>query len=301
MPSGVEITSTTHAAFLPELWASDTQKAMEFKQVLAALVDTRFEREIKTMGRILSIQRYSNIAVQSKVEGLANEIQFNAVQQDRQRITIDTYQYVAVLLNAVVQAQSKYNDRAALTDKMAYALVRGMEVNIANVAQTFTQTVGAYGSDATDADLRKAWQFLADAGFYDNASWVFSPGMAQSIFGIDRFVSKDFQDDTPAVQTAKLPTMYNHPAYVSNLLRSPSAGAHDNMLIHKSAIILLRQVAPSFKEQYRIEWNADALLAYQLYAVAKAQIPKETPIDNNGSSPGTELVGDQAGVLIKGL
>lgn len=279
---GNEITSTTHAAFLPELWSSDVQKAMEFKQVLAALVDTRFEKDVKGVGRIVSVQRYSNIQNQTKTEGIGNEISFTAITQGRQRITVDTYEYVAVLLNAVVQAQSKYNDRANLTDRMAYSLVRGMEVKIANIFQTFTQSVGTYGQDFTDPIVRSAWQLHADKGFYDDSVWCFSPGAAQSLFGIDRFVSRDFVRQS-AVETAKLPNLYNHPAYVSNLLRSPAAGQHDSALFHRSAIILLRQVQPTFKEQYRIEWNADALLAYQLYAVAKAELVAETPLANQGA------------------
>ncbi len=299
-PGGVEITSTVHAAFLPEVWASDTQDAIMFKEVLGKLVNTDYEVEVASMGRILHIPHRSNLAVQTKTEGLNNAIDFNAVTQTHQDITISTYEYSAVLLNAVVQVQSKYEDRRALAERMGYALMRGMEVAIANLFQNFSQSVGAYGGDTSDADIRRAWQYLADAGFYDGASWVFSPGAAQSIFGVDRYVSKDFQTQEPAIVTAKLPTMYGHPAYVCNLLRSPSSGAHDNALLHRSSVILVRQVKPTAKEQYRIEWNADALLIYDLYAVAEAEQPTETPLSQSGGAPATEVLSDQGAVLIRG-
>lgn len=298
----LEITSTTHAAFLPEVWSDDTQDAIEFKEVLTALVNTSFEDEM-SVGRILHIPHRSNMFTQTKTEGITSTIVFNTITQTNQDITVSTYEYAACLLNAVVQAQSKYNDRAALAGKMGYALVRGMEVTVANLFQNLSQVVGTYGGDTDDSVLRRAWQYLADGGFYDDASWVFSPGAAQSIFGQDRFVSRDFQSaDKKAIETAKLPNLYSYPAYVSNLLRSPASGQHDNALIHKTAEILIRQVKPTPKTQYRIEYNADAMLMFDLYAAAEAEQPSETPTNASGGagSSEAEALGDSGGVFIKG-
>ncbi len=300
----LEITSTTHAAFLPEVWADDTQDAIEFKEVLSALVNTSYENEM-SMGRILHIPHRSNMATQTKTEGIANTIVFNVITQTNQDITVSTYEYAACLLNAVVQAQSKYNDRAALSGKMGYALMRGMEVTIAALFQNHSQVTGAYGNDIDDSTVRRSWQYLADAGFYEDASWVFSPGAAQGLFGQDRFSNRDYQGGagaSPAIERAKLPQLYNHPAFVSNLLRSPASGQHDNALIHKSANILIRQVKPTPKTQYRIEYNADAMLMFDLYAAAEAEQPSETPTTASGGagSSEAEALGDSGAVLIKG-
>jgi hypothetical protein len=300
--TSAEITSTTHAAFIPEIWAEDTRDAIEFAEVLSKLVDTRHEAEM-SIGRILHIPHRSNLVTQTKTEGISNTIVFNAVTQTNQDITVSTYEYAAVLLNAVVQAQSKYADRAALSRKMGYALVRGMELSISNLFQNFTRAVGVYGADTDDAVLREAWQIMADLGYYEDANWVFSPGAAQSLFGQERIVSKDFvSTERTAIETAKLPTLFSFPAYVSNLLRSPSSGAHDNALIRKDAIILIRQVKPTPKAQYRIEYNADALLMFDLYGVAEAEVPVEAPpSDYSGpQSSATEVLGGNGAVLIRG-
>jgi hypothetical protein len=299
----LEITSTTHAAFLPEVWADDTQDAIEFKEVLSKLVNTSFENEM-SVGRILHIPHRSNMATQTKTEGIGNTIVFNTITQTNQDITVSTYEYAACLLNAVVQAQSKYNDRAALSGKMGYALVRGMEVSLAALPASFSQVVGAYGGDIDDSVLRRAWQYLADAGFYDDATWAFSPGAAQSLFGQDRMTSRDFQSGSKsAIETATLPNLYSFPAVVSNLLKSPASGQHDNALFTRSAVILIRQVKPTPKTQYRIEYNADAMLMFDLYAVAEAEQPTETPTVASGGASSSELeaLGDSGAVLIKGM
>lgn len=299
----LEITSTTHAAFLPDVWSDDTQDAIEFNEVLSKLVNTSFEDEM-SVGRVLHIPHRSNMATQTKTEGISNTVVFNVITQTNQDVTISTYEYAACLLNAVVQAQSKYNDRAALSGKMGYALVRGMEVSLAALPQNFSQITGTYGNDTDDSVLRRSWQYLADAGFYDDASWVFSPGAAQSLFGQDRIASKDFSASTAsAIQTAKLPSLYSHPAYVSNLLRSPATSQHDNALFHRSAVIMIRQVKPTPKTQFRIEYNADAMLLFDLYAVAEAEQPTETPTTASAGAGSSELeaLGDSGAVLIKGL
>jgi hypothetical protein len=298
----LEITSTTHAAFLPDVWADDTQDAIEFKEVLSKLCNTSYESQM-SVGRILHIPHYSNSAAQSKTEGITNTIKYQANTQTNQDITVDTYQYAAFLLNAVVQAQSKYDDRAALSGKAGYALMRGMEVNIAALFDTFSQTVGTLGGDIDDSVLRRAWQYLADAGYYEDCAWAFSPGAAQSLFAQDRVSSKDFAaSGKSAFETALLPNLYSHPAYVSNLLEVPASGQHENALFHKSALILIRQVKPTVKSQYRIEYNADAMLVYDLYTVAESQQPTEAPIDDGSGdgSSGLEVLSDLHSVFIKG-
>jgi len=157
--------------------------------------------------------------------------------------------------------------------------------------------------DIDDSVLRRAWQYLADAGYYDNCSWAFSPGAAQSLFAQDRVSSKDFAaSGKSAFETAVLPNLYSYPAYVSNLLFSPASGQHANALFHKSALILIRQVKPTVKSQFRIEYNADAMLVFDLYTVVESEQPTEAPIDDSAGagSSGLEVLSDLHSVFIKG-
>lgn len=304
----LEITSTTHAAFLPEVWSDDTQDAVEFKEVLSKLVNSDHESEMR-MGRILHIPHRSNMATQTKTEGISNTVVFNVITQTNQDVTVSTYEYAACLLNAVVQAQSKYNDRKALADKMGYALVRGMEVSIAALFQNFSQAVGTYGGSTDDSVVRSAWRQLADAGFVEDTSdvvpdcaFVFSPGAEETLFGQDRYVSREFQSGKSAIESARLPSLYGIPTHRSNLLRSPAAGQHDNAVFDRSAVILIRQVKPTTKAQYRIEYNADAFLIFDLYAVAEAEQPDEAPTTASGGagSSESEALSDTGAVLIRG-
>ena len=263
---------------------------MQFAEIISKLVNTKFESDL-SVGRILHIPHRSNLTTQTKTEGVANTIVFEAITQTNQDITVSTYQYSAVLLNAVVQAQSAYNDRQALANAMGYSLMRGIEVNLSALFASFSQIVGTLGASIDLALLLRAWQYLADGGFASDASWILSPAMASDIFSTDKLTSKDFVT-TPAIERAQLPSILSFPAYVSNLLTSPATGQREAALLHRTAVILIRQVEPTPKTAYLMRYNADGLLMFDLYASAEAEQPAE--------APGSESLSDTGAVLIRG-
>ncbi len=297
-----EMTSTTHEDFLPTVWANDTRKAIQYAEVLPKLTNTQYEADL-TIGRVLNIPLRANYNTQTKTEGLSgahgNDVNFqsmagNSAGANFQAITVSTFEYAAALLNAVVDAQSKYDERKNITEGLGYALMRGVEVTIAALFQSFSQITGTLGADPDDAVLRRSWQHLAAAGVYDDASWVFGPGAVAALFGNNKFTSKAFVDGASVIENATLPRLYNYSAYASNLLRVPATGQQDRALFHREAIILLRQVKPQFREQYDIRKLSDGIVAYNLYTADEANWSRETPA---GDSNVTKV--DVGGVLIR--
>mgnify|MGYP001574534366 CR=1 FL=1 len=291
-----EMSSTTHAEFLPTVWADDTKDAIEYQEVLSKLVNTSYEDEL-SIGRILSIPLRANYNTQTKTEGVSNTINFQSVPgsaANNQDVTVSTHEYAAALLNAVVAAQSKYDERQRIAHGLGYALMRGVEITISTLFQSFSQIVGTLGADVTEANLRRSWQYLRDAGVTENAAWIFGPAAVASMFGMDKLTSKDFSNASPAFETASLPNILSYPGYVSNLLRAPAAGQTECALLHKEAIILLRQVKPTVREQFLIRNLADGIVAYDLYTAVEAVWVAEAPA---GDSDPTQ--GDYGAVLIR--
>lgn len=300
MATDTVITTLTEASFIPEIWSKDTQDAIQFEEVVAKLVNTQFESDMKMGGRILHIPHRSNLTTQSKTaaneretdpDHSGHEYLFESITNTEQAITISNLEYSAVTMTEVVQKQSQYLEREKLSKSMGYALMRGMEVTLTALFQSFSQIVGGLGQDLDESMLRRAWQYLADAGFFNDAAWIFSPGMAAALFGNDKLTSRDFVN-TPGLERAQLPNFLNYPGYVSNLLRSPGSGQHEGALLHRTALILIRQIMPTAKADYLIRQNMDAMLMYDLYATAEAEQPTETP--------GSETLGDAGAVLIRG-
>lgn len=283
-----EMTYITHTEFMPTVWADDTKDAIEFEEVLSKLVDTHYESQM-SIGHILEIPLRSNMDTQSKTEGISNTITFQAqagttgtgtagtTPLNAQLVTIDTYQYAAALLNAVVAVQSKYDERQRLAHSMGYALMRGVEVNIAALFASFSQITGTLGADLDDAILRRSWQYLRDAGVTSGANWIFGPAAVASLFGNNKFTSKDFISGKSAIESAELPALFSYPVYVSNLLNNPASGQTECALLHRDAVLLIRQIKPTVRESYLIRYNADGLIAYDLYTTDEAVWVSETP------------------------
>jgi hypothetical protein len=283
-----EMTSLTHTEFLPTVWSDDTRDAIEFEEVLSKLVDTHYEAQM-SIGRILEIPLRANMDTQTKSEGVSNTITFQSqvgaagtgvpgtTPLNAQLVTISTYQYAAALLNAVVATQSKYDERQRLAHSMGYSLMRGVEVSIATLFSSFSQVTGTLGADLDDAILRRSWQYLRDAGVTTGANWIFGPAAVASLFGNNKFTSKDFISGKSAIESAQLPALFSYPVFVSNLLVNPAGGQTNCALLHREAIILIRQIKPTVREQYLIRNNADGLIAYDLYNASEAIWVSETP------------------------
>ena len=283
----------SQAAFLPTIWAKDTRDAIEFEEVLPQLVNTKYEEELR-VGRSVQIPLRSNMETQTKTEGFGNTVNFQAVTEDSQTITVSTQQYAAALLNEVVEAQSNYDERQRISHAMGYSLMRGVEVSLATLFASFSQIVGTLGADPDFDVMKRAWQYLADAGVSANASWVLGPAAIAALFGNDKFTSTDFVSGASVIQTAKLTTVFGYPVYRDNLLVAPAAGQTNCGLFHKEAIILIRQIKPTVREQYQIRNLADGLVAFDLYNATEAVWMAEAPAVD---SPATQ--GDFGAVLIR--
>lgn len=292
MTTNREITSTTAAQFLPRIWASDTRDAITHAEVLSKLVNTQYEDEMR-IGRNLRIPLRSNLNTQTKSEGLGSTVSFQAFTEIAQNIEISTYQYAAQLLNEVVNVQSKYNERQRITKSLGYALMRGIEVTIATLFGSFSQIVGTLGADPDDAIIRRAGQYLADASVFDGAAYVWGPAAVYALFGNDKFTSKDYVNK-PVIETAQLPMLYSYNSFQSNLLANPATGQTNCALLHKEAIILIRQIKPTVKHDYLIEHLAEGIVAFDLYNASEATWVDEIPA---GDSPGS--TGDYGAVLIR--
>lgn len=286
-------------AFTPTIWANDVRDAIEYEEILAGLVNTQYEAEM-SIGQTLRVPIDANLNTQTKTEGVSSTITFQAMPGTSgtginfQDVTVATYQYAAQLLNAVLAVQSKYDERQKISHKLGYSLMRGIEVSIAALPASFSQIVGTLGADPTLDNLRRAWQYLRDAGVTKNAHWVFGPAACSAFFANDKLTSKDFISGTSAIESAKLPDILSFPVYQSNLLNAPAAGQTQCFLAHREAIILIRQIKPTVREQFLIRNLADGIVAYDLYNTSEAIWSAEAP--TNDSDP---TVGDYGAVLIR--
>ncbi len=278
----VDITNTTAANFIPELWSNKTQDAVELKTMVTKRVNRDYEGEIKAMGDTVNITGSSNYTANTKSANA--EISLEALTHPTQQLLIDKCLYAAVRLEDWAEKQAMPGYRDAQTKKLGYALARKMDVDLTALFDGFSDngTIGTAGVELSESDYLTARQKLMEAGAIEDGqieqdcSIFLSPAAFVAALKIDKFVHEDYGASGDAVTHAKIPYIFGIPVYVSNLLESDAAGQHDCAMIHKDILTLAAQVAPKVETDRMITWIADVVLCWDLYGVKELTRPGES-------------------------
>lgn len=290
MVSDAEMTTTTEAAFLPDIWSRKTADAAQFKAVVTDTVDKSLEKEV-SMGRVVHRPHRSNLTTQAKTEGVTNTVLFEAITQTNQDFTISTQEYAAWLENEVVKAQEDPVYMGGVTKRAGYALERGVEVTLTGRYDGFSQTVGVDNVEWTLDNLLRGWQYLEDAGApEDDRFFVVSPAGAAGMKKLPELTSSDFAFQE-GLKQATIGEFMGIPVIRSQLLESGTAGK-ESAMYHRSALVLIRQVMPTTKRQYLIRNLADGMVIFDLYTTAENEQPAE--------APGSESLSDTFAVFFLG-
>lgn len=289
------VTSTTAVQFIPTIWSDGVIDAAEFGAVIQKRCNRSFEKSL-TVGNTLNIPRLSNLTTQVKATGVSNTINFEAITEGKQTITVSTHEYAAFMVEQVLNVQANQDLRSKYEKKLGYAITRGRETTLAALFTTFSTNalVGTLGVELTSDDYLTGWTNIALAGLLEMSqdpgedfSIFLSPAAYAAALKVDVFVNSLYNTDGDAIQRAHIGDIYGFPVYLSNLLRSPAAGQHDNFMMYKEALALIVQEDIPVQSQYLIRNLADGVVGWNLYGSAVVSFPPETPgggaaVDNRG-------------------
>lgn len=277
------ITVTTAANFIPEIWSPECRIATEANLVMAKLVNRAFEGEIKQYGDTVHVADISDLTAQDKSAN--TDVSFETITEGKFDLVINKHKYVAFKVEDIVKAQSIVDLRSKYTEKAGYALAKVVDTDLLSLYSGLSQSVGSAGVDITDANLRRAIQYLDDANApAGDRSLVIKPSQMNALLGIDKFVRADavgyLASMSPIVTGALAkgsfnPTevkgyfgqIYGVSVYVStNVVTTGSSPvATHNMLFHKDAFTLAMQADIRTQADYNIRSLATEVVADCLY------------------------------------
>lgn len=285
-----EVTTTTAAAFLKEVWTKETIDAIQHAQVLRPTVRPWPEADLRS-SRTIHIPHTSNLSASTKTEG--TDVTFEAITQTNQDITVSTWRYAAFEVNSLVQTQSQYDLIQKYSQKVGYALARGIETDLSALPDNLSTSVGTFGVELTEDDWNTIVTNLDNNSAPDERFAWLSPAAVAAVRKIDKFVSSDFVGgpNATASQTANVGGILGLQLVKSNLLESPSAGQHDCCAFARPQFILAMQKEPALETDRIIESLTDAVVGHGIHAVAEAEIPAE--------AAGSESLDDEWGNWLK--
>lgn len=283
------ITITTHAAFIPEVWSQEVVITANNAAIFGGLVRRDFDGEIASMGDVVHVPVYSQVSTGDKNEDTA-VVYTNSTEITRD-IAIDQHKYFAFRVEDITRIQSKPELVTRYASQGGRAIANVTDVAIATLIKdaAITQNVGAQTSatavytDITDAVIRNAIQLLDEANAPENGRvLVISPAQKNAMLGIDKFVDASKIGDASVVRTGLFGMIYNVAIYVSNNLQATSSvasvassggasaialvlGAKHCMMFHPEAFVLATQLNPRVQSAYDIDHLATSVVGDTIY------------------------------------
>lgn len=298
------ITVTTAANFIPEMWSMEVIAAYKANNVMRSRV-TMFSHK-KKKGDTIHVPNFTRSLATSKAAG--SQVTLSAPTHGVTNVSLNKHYEYSTLLEDIVAVQAFDTLRQSYTDDAGYALARQVDFDLHVLgtglqggtldaspgtpdANTLTYGTGAViGSDGstawsaagagngahlTDAGIRRILRNMDDDNLpMSDRSIVVPPVEKEVLLGIPRFTEQAFQGSGAPIGTGQLGQIYGVPVFVStncgNTTNTSTTTAYRACLFfHKSAIALAEQMEVRSQTQYKQEYLADLFTADMIYGVAE--------------------------------
>ena len=261
------IDNTTADVFIPEIWSPIVLEARENNLLFASLVDTQYEKGL-TSGDVIHVNSLGNLSARSKTANSA--VTYETVNETATDISIDQHYYAAIAVEDITEVQTMKNQASLYAPKLGYALALQVDDTLAGLPDDFSQYVGTLTTGTTVDNWIRAVQYLDDANAPDEArSALVSPAEWGNLIKQDYFIKADYTKNVGKISAKAKRGFFGNVLgvafYKSTNVEGTNAAGHDNCCFQKEAIGLVRQIAPTTKSQYDIDYLARKIVSHELF------------------------------------
>ena len=296
--AGNAITTTTAANYIPEMWSDEIIGAFKANLVLANLVTKIMHNGKK--GDTVHIPSGTRGSASAKSSG-NNAVTLIVATEGKTDISIDKHFEYSRLVEDIVGVQAIDSYRKFYTDDAGFALAKQVDSDLHNLGEGLqggsttddTYASAVIGSDGSttfldasagnaaaiaDAGLRKCIQTLDDADVPLSERFLIIPPVEKkNLMGLSRFTEQAFVGEGGPANTIRngyLGDVYGVPIYVSTNVDSitcddTSTVVKSCLLLHRSALGYVEQMAVRSQTQYMQEYLSDLFTADTIYGVGE--------------------------------
>ena len=289
------VTTTTAATFIPEIWSDEIVAAYKKNLVLANVVMKMNFKGKK--GDTVHVPAPTRGSASAKVA--TNAVTLIAATESEVQILINKHYEYSRLIEDIVEAQALNSLRQFYTGDAGYALARQVDTDLVQLGRAFNgATVGtddyatsasstkAYiGSDGTtaynsstsnaaaltDAAIRRTIQRLDDNDTpMDGRFFIIPPSSRNTLMGLSRYTEQAFVGDGNAIRNGEIGNLYGIPVFVtSNADFGAGNSAADRICLmgHKESMVLVEQMGVRSQTQYKQEYLGTLFTSDMLYGV----------------------------------
>lgn len=241
-----DLTSTTHATWIPEQWSDESQMSLESNIVVSKyILMTNEVGSGSRKGDVLHRPIVSDLTANDIVDNA--DIVGEANTEGEVTLTLNKKKHASIYIQKhLANNLSKYDFRKPYTHKIGYALAKRFDLDVIATIEAIgsPQTVGTTGAGATDVTddyIREAMAKLDVADIpMENRALCFYPDQRSAILGISKFVEYQTtgMSNTP-IQNGKVINVYGMPTEFSTLLTQQGTTPNfyrNGFLLHQEAV-----------------------------------------------------------------
>ena len=300
MPLGTaQVTVTTAATFIPEVWSDEIVAAYKKSLVMANLVKKMSFKGKK--GDVVHVP--APIRGDASAKTANTQVNLIAATEGEVLININQHFEYSRLIEDIVEAQALSSLRSFYTDDAGHALGRQVDTSLIRLArgarggnaanQAYTggiigSTGAAYTSGSSNAaaiadqGIRRAIQLLDDQDVpMDGRTLVVPPVARNSMLGVARFTEQAFKGNGTTLQNGEFGDIYGVKVYVStNCDNAAGNTASDRvaLMFHRDWAVLVEQIGVRAQTQYKQEYLGTLFTADTLYGVAEMRDTSAVPL-----------------------
>ncbi len=242
------ITSTTAAVYNPAITSKDVIEFREANLAFSGTASTRYKDEagVGTTIRWGQSSAPNSGAARAKAEGNNTTITFDATMESAVTLTFNQWYYSAYDLEEFEAAMSTVDIRKWASRGAAYVVNLAVDDALAALVDNFSQTTGTLAVDLADADVRTGLQYLDDANApADGRFFVMSPATKNSLLGVDRYASSDFNRGGGGnILKGTFGEIYGFTCLQSTNVEGSNGAGHDNSMHQRDALALGMRMQP---------------------------------------------------------
>jgi len=285
------VTKTTAAKFIPQIWSDEIVASYQKNLVLANLIKKMSFKGKK--GDTVHIP--APIRGSASAKAASTQVTLIAATELEVIVTIDKHYEYSRLIEDIVETQALSSLRAFYTEDAGYALARQVDSDLVALGRGVqggggtTAYSGAFsGADGTtayvaaantglaaitDAAIRRSIQRLDDADVpMDGRFLIVPPSSRNTLMGIARFTEQAFVGEmgsSNTIRNGEIGNVYGVPVFVTNNAdtTSGSTACRIALMGHKDFAVLAEQMAVRSQTQYKQEYLGTLFTADTLYGV----------------------------------
>ena len=282
-----QVTISTAATFIPEIWSDEIVAAYKKNLVAANL----FKKMSFAGKKGDTVHLPSPTRGSAAIKAANTQVTLIAATEGDVAVSIDKHYEYSRLIEDIVEAQALSSLRRFYTDDAGYALARQVDTSLIQLGRTFNGGSGVtYGgayiggdgttaytsgssnaSALTSAGIRRTVQRLDDADVpMEGRFFLIPPSARNTLMGINEYTAQSFVGEVGAgntIRNGEIGSLYGIPVFVSSNVDTATGAARIALMGHKDAAVLVEQVGVRSQTQYKQEYLGTLYTADTLYGV----------------------------------